>query len=97
MLVLSIDEKTKRCKSCGDMPEQAITNSYIKIKEFPQEHNISDYLYIDGEFVYNPLEQSQDTANNISYQNEEEPLNQFDLIYSQVIYTAMMTGTLIGG
>lgn len=45
--------------------------------------NIHDYKYIDGEYVYDPLPEPK-----------PEP-SQLDVLEAQVIYTAMMTETLL--
>lgn len=49
------------------------------------ESDISDYLYINNEFVYDPLPEPV---------VEEKP-SQLDIIEAQVTYTAMMTDTLL--
>lgn len=49
------------------------------------ESNIADYLYINNEFVYDPLSEPI---------IEEQP-SQLDIIEAQVAYTAMMTDTLL--
>lgn len=46
--------------------------------------NISDYIYQNGEFIYNPLPKEED----------DRP-SQLDIIEAQVVYTAMMTDTLL--
>ena len=54
----------------------------VLVDELP-EGNISDYLYADGQYVYEPLPVP-----------EEKP-TQLDIIEAQVAYTAMMTDTLL--
>lgn len=56
----------------------------VIVDELP-EGNIADYIYKDGEFVFEPLpvEEIKETA------------SQLDLIEAQVTYTAMMTDTLL--
>ena len=49
------------------------------------EGNIADYLYIDNEYIYNPI---------LKPSVEEKP-SQLDIIEAQVTYTAMMTDTLL--
>lgn len=49
------------------------------------EGNIADYLYVDGEYVYNP----------IPVEEPEEKPSQLDILEAQVTYTAMMTDTLL--
>ena len=57
----------------------------IKVDALPG-NNISDYLYVNGEFVYNPLPKPAEP---------KEIPSQLDKIESQVVYTAMMTDTLL--
>ena len=52
------------------------------VEELPQGC-ITDYLYVDGQYVYDPLPIM-----------EEQP-TQLDTIEAQVTYTAMMTETLL--
>ena len=49
------------------------------------EGNITDYLYINGEYVYEPISVEE---------LEEKPL-QLDLIEAQVTYTVMIADTLL--
>jgi hypothetical protein len=49
------------------------------------EGDISNYRYVDGEYIYDP----------IPVEVEEEVPSQLDVIEAQVAYTAMMTGTLL--
>jgi hypothetical protein len=49
------------------------------------EGDISNYRYVDGEYIYDP----------IPVESEEETPSQLDVIEAQVAYTAMMTGTLL--
>lgn len=48
--------------------------------------NITDYLYLDGKYVYDPLPETEPA---------EHAPTQLDLIEAQVTYTAMMTDTLL--
>ena len=58
---------------------------WVFASEAPPE-NYTDYLYIDGEYIYSPIP-------------EPEPIQlvptQFDVFEAQLAYTAMMTGTLL--
>ena len=56
----------------------------VLVESLP-DGNIADYLYQDGEYVYDPLPISAVA---------EEP-TQLDRIEAQVTYTAMMTDTLL--
>ena len=49
------------------------------------EGDITDYRYVGGEFIYDPLPV------------EEEQITQMDRLEAQVVYTAMMTDTLLEG
>lgn len=55
------------------------------VDELP-DGDISDYLYQDGQYVYDPLPEREEP--------EAEP-TQLDLIEAQVTYTALMTDTLL--
>lgn len=55
------------------------------VDELPN-NDITDYKYIDGEYVYDPLP--------VPEKPEEKP-SQLDIIEAQVTYTAMMTDTLL--
>ena len=59
-------------------------DTHPRVEELP-EGNIADYLYVDGEFVHDPLPEPEVV---------EEP-TQMDRIEAQVTYTAMMTDTLL--
>lgn len=47
--------------------------------------NIVDYLYVNGEYIYDPIP---------VVEVEPQP-SQLDIIEAQVVYTAMMTDTLL--
>lgn len=58
-------------------------NDAVIVDELP-DGSLTDYLYVGGEYIYNPLpmpDQAQPT--------------QMDRIEAQVLYTALMTDTLI--
>ena len=56
----------------------------VRVDKLP-EGDISEYLYVDGEFIYDPMPAEP---------NIEIP-SQLDIIEAQVAYTAMMTNTLL--
>lgn len=56
----------------------------VRVDKLP-EGDISEYLYVDGEFIYDPMPVEP---------NIEIP-SQLDIIEAQVTYTAMMTDTLL--
>ena len=60
-------------------PEEA-----IKVDNLPEE-NIYEYRYVNGEFIHDP----------ISVEFVEEKPSQLDILEAQIIYTAMMTDTLL--
>ena len=64
-------------------PEYAPQDSVV-VDTLP-EGDISNYRYVDGEYIYDP----------IPIEFEEEAPSQLDIIEAQVTYTAMMTGTLL--
>ena len=47
--------------------------------------DVTEYRYVDGEFVYDPLPKPE----------EEDKPTQLDRIEAQALYTALMTDTLI--
>lgn len=55
------------------------------VDELP-EGDITDYKYIDSEYVHEPLPEPEES--------EEQP-TQLDVLEAQVTYTAMMTDTLL--
>lgn len=56
----------------------------VIVEELP-EGDVSSYRYVDGEFIYDPVP---------VVEVEEQP-TQLDRIEAQLIYTAMMTDTLL--
>lgn len=65
--------------------EQYAADGMPLVDELP-DGNISDYLYRDGKYVYDPLPVVAE---------DSEP-SQLDIIEAQVTYTAMMTDTMLG-
>lgn len=55
-----------------------------RVEKLP-EGNVCDYLFVDGEYIYNPLPVVE----------PEVVPTQLDMIEAQVTYTAMMTDTLL--
>ena len=62
--------------------EEFSPDDAVLVDELP-DGNIADYLYLDGEYVYDPLPIPAETP------------SQLDIIEAQVTYTAMMTDTLL--
>lgn len=56
----------------------------VIVDELP-DGNVSEYRYVDGVFVHDPIPAAA----------EEEKPSQLDIIEAQVTYTAMMTDTLL--
>lgn len=84
MYALNIDKSTNRILSvCNVLPEGNYNDIPI-VDSFP-EGNIADYLYVNSEFVHDPLP---------IVETIEEP-TQLDIIEAQVTYTAIMTSTLL--
>lgn len=75
--------------------DKRILSACVRLDGFEYENlvgelpkgDVTDYKYIDGEYVYEPLPKVGET--------EEQP-SQIDMIEAQVTYTAMMTNTLLG-
>lgn len=65
--------------------EQYASADAVLVDELP-DGNIADYLYLDGEYVFDPMP--------VPEEPEVEP-SQLDIIEAQVTYTAMMTDTLL--
>ena len=82
MYVLNLDPTTSRILSAGIMPHPP--EDAVLVDTLP-DGNIVDYLYINGEYVYDPLP---------VIEPEVQP-SQLDIIEAQVTYTAMMTDTLL--
>lgn len=79
MYALNIDSDGRILSAT--MEEFAQAESVL-VNELP-EGNIADYLYADGQYVYEPLPAPEETP------------TQLDIIEAQVTYTAMMTDTLL--
>lgn len=83
MYALNLNEEKRVLSVCRVLPNGSYDGMPI-VDSFP-DGNIADYLYIDGEYVYSPLQVEPIV---------EEP-TQLDRIEAQITYTAMMTDTLI--
>lgn len=68
------------CKVLSTTPEEL-----PRVDNFPA--NSFDYRYRDGRFVFDPLP---------SPAPETPAADRLDVIESQILYTALMTGTLLG-
>ena len=56
----------------------------VMVETLP-EGNVADYRYVDGVFIHDPL----------PVENLDEQPTQIDRIEAQLVYTAMMTDTLL--
>ena len=65
--------------------EKYAGNNTVIVDSIP-DGDITDYLYVNGDFVYDPLPEPEPVT--------EEP-SQLDRVEAQVTYTAMMTDTLL--
>ena len=74
----------KRIHSAGKILQNRNYDGMPIVESLP-EGNITDYQYIDNEFIYNPLPKEEVI----------ETPSQLDIIEAQVVYTAMMTNTLL--
>lgn len=75
-----------RVLSASVVFEMDSEDKYDNVVDELPEGNIVDYKYAEGEYVYDPLPKEEET---------EQP-SQLDILESQIIYTAMMTNTLLG-
>lgn len=66
-----------------------------RVTELPQG-DITDYKYINQEFIYDPLPMEENEIENEEANAANTP-SQLDRIEAQVAYTAMMTDTLLEG
>lgn len=64
--------------------EEFATKYMPLVDELP-EGNVCDYLYINNEYIFNPLPVVEPAPSKL------------DRIESQIVYTAMMTNTLVEG
>ena len=83
MYALNIDKEAGRVLS-ATLPKYAPEDA-VTVETLP-EGDISDYLYIDGKYVYDPLPEPE---------IDDDAPTQLDRIEAQVAYTAMMTDTLL--
>ena len=82
MYALNIEKETGRILS-ATYPQFAIDG--MPLVETLPAGDISQYLFVDGQFVFSPQQMEGDTP----------PPTQLDLLEAQVVYTAMMTDTLL--
>lgn len=90
MYTLNLAEDN-RILSAGDVIEGQNYEGVPIVEKLPpaveaEEESITNYLYIDGEYIHDPEPEPEPT--------EPEP-TQLDILEAQVTYTAMMTDTLL--
>ena len=80
MFALNIDKETGRILS-ATYPQYAIDD--MPIVETLPDGDISDYLYVDGEYMHDPIPEAEDT--------ESEP-TEMEQLRADIDYIAIMTG-----
>lgn len=88
MAYIKTDENNRIASVTMERLEMVCYDDEIEM-DIPEDipfDKIHDYLYIDGEFIYSPQENT--VIDELTY---------YDKIEAQVLYTAMMTDTLMEG
>lgn len=98
MRALNLSEDNRILSACIPLPNAENENGepivrlvdgkyhgMVVVDSLP-DGDVTDYLYVDGEYVYDPLPKPKEP--------EEQP-TQLDILEAQVTYTAMMTDTLL--
>lgn len=80
---LNLSKENRILSACFVIPKGNCDN--MPLVDTLPEGNITDYLYINNEYVYDKIPEVV---------IEEQP-SQLDIIEAQVTYTAMMTDTLL--
>lgn len=80
---LNLSKENRILSACFVIPKGNYDN--MPLVDTLPEGNITDYLYINNEYVYDKIPEVV---------IEEQP-SQLDIIEAQVTYTAMMTDTLL--
>ena len=83
MIALNLNSDNRILSACKVLPNGNYDNMPI-VNSIP-EGNLSDYLYINNEYIHDP----------IPVPVVEEKPSQLDILEAQVTYTAMMTDTLL--
>ena len=86
MIALNLSSDNRVLSACKVLPHGNYEN--MPIVESLPVGNLYEYLYINNEFIHNPLPQVE--------KDTWQP-TQLDTIEAQVAYTAMMTNTLLEG
>ena len=88
MYVLNLAEDNRILSASKKQPNRNYDGQVV-VDTLPDDTDgkwVTDYYYIDGEYVYDPLPRPEEPENQPS---------QLDIIEAQVTYTAMMTDTLL--
>ena len=64
MIALNIDKKTNRVLSASLLFNGASMPGSVEVEALPYG-NLYDYLYVNGEFVYSPIEKQEE---EVTYQ-----------------------------
>lgn len=64
MYYLNLDKKTSRVLSASLLFNGASMPGSVEVKALP-DGNLYDYLYVNGEFVYSPIEKQEE---EVTYQ-----------------------------
>ena len=64
MIALNIDKKTNRVLSASLLFNGASMPGSVEVEALP-DGNLYDYLYVNGEFVYSPIEKEEE---EVTYQ-----------------------------
>ena len=67
MYGLNLDKETFRILSVGKLGDSVSLHGGVNIETLPNIKNFYDYCYINGEFVYSPIEK----VSNVSTQSEQ--------------------------
>lgn len=65
MYVLNLEKDTSRVLSAGEVFNGCSISGGILVESLPDDGktNLYDYLYINGEFVYSPIELKEEVTN----------------------------------
>lgn len=85
MYALNLNDDNRILSACVVLPNGNY-DGMPKVETLP-EGDITDYIYSDGAYAYDPLPEPPEPT--------PEP-TEFDRLEAQVTYTAMMTDTLLG-
>ena len=64
MIALNVDKKTSRVLSASLLFNGASNPPSVEVEALP-DGNLYDYLYVNGEFVYSPIEKQEE---EVTYQ-----------------------------